>query len=65
MHSDEGVLGIEVPYLVYTLQPDTPYDWNYTTVPQTGLNGRVTGYSRGRVLGGCSSISRCRCVSCS
>lgn len=60
MHSDEGVLGIEVPYLGYTLQPDTVYDWNYTTAPQTGLNGRSIVYSRGRVLGGSSSISKCR-----
>ncbi|KXN84306.1 Oxygen-dependent choline dehydrogenase [Leucoagaricus sp. SymC.cos] len=30
-------------------------DWNFTTVPQTGLNGRSLYYSRAKVLGGCSS----------
>ncbi|TBU54878.1 aryl-alcohol-oxidase from pleurotus Eryingii [Dichomitus squalens] len=55
--SDEGVLPIEVPYLAYELQPNTTHDWNYTTTPQTGLDGRAVIYSRGRVLGGSSSIN--------
>ncbi len=55
--SDEGILAIEVPYLASQLQPNTPYDWNYTTAPQHGLNGRVVSYARGHVLGGSSSIS--------
>nr|VWO99076.1 Zn(2)-C6 fungal-type domain-containing protein [Ganoderma boninense] len=55
--NDEGILEIEVPYLGYTLQPDTAYDWNYTTTPQKGLDDRVILYSRGRVLGGSSSIN--------
>jgi choline dehydrogenase len=32
-------------------------DWGYQTVPQSGLGGRVMAYSRGRVLGGSSSIN--------
>ncbi|RDX45571.1 alcohol oxidase [Lentinus brumalis] len=55
--SDEGVLAIEVPFLASQLQPNTPYDWNYTTTPQQALNGRVVSYARGHVLGGSSSIN--------
>ena len=55
--SDEGVVGIQVPLLATKLQPNTLYDWNYTTTPQAGLDGRDVVYPRGRVLGGSSSIS--------
>ncbi|KAJ2920934.1 hypothetical protein H1R20_g16161, partial [Candolleomyces eurysporus] len=48
---DRGVLNIEVPYFALRLM-GSPYDWNYTTVPQPGLNGRTLPYPRGRVLGG-------------
>ncbi|KAF9440763.1 GMC oxidoreductase [Macrolepiota fuliginosa MF-IS2] len=30
-------------------------DWNYTTTPQVHVNGKVTPYLRGLMLGGCSS----------
>jgi choline dehydrogenase-like flavoprotein len=33
------------------------FDWNYTTIAQTGLNNRTIPYPRGFVLGGSSSIS--------
>lgn len=33
------------------------YDWNLTTVPQTGANGRIITHNRGRVLGGTSAIN--------
>jgi len=32
-------------------------DWGYKTVPQQGLGGRELRYTRGRILGGCSSIN--------
>ncbi|KAF7357745.1 Aryl-alcohol oxidase [Mycena venus] len=32
-------------------------DWNYTTTPQRGLNGRSIAYNRGFVLGGSSSVN--------
>ncbi len=32
-------------------------DWCYSTAPDPGLNGRVLGYPRGRVLGGSSAIN--------
>ncbi|UKZ81648.1 hypothetical protein TrVFT333_009420 [Trichoderma virens FT-333] len=35
----------------------TIYDWNFTTVPQTALNGRVLGANRGKVLGGSSALN--------
>lgn len=38
---------------------NTNVDWNYTTVPQGGLNGRRLGYPLGRMMGGSSSFSQC------
>ncbi|KAJ7684156.1 GMC oxidoreductase-domain-containing protein [Mycena polygramma] len=44
--SNEGVIDSEVPFLTNgILFPDNPYSWNYTTTPQTGLNGRVVPFS--------------------
>ncbi|KAJ3563653.1 hypothetical protein NP233_g8801 [Leucocoprinus birnbaumii] len=34
---------------------NTRMDWNFTTVPQTGLNNRAVNYPRAKILGGCSS----------
>jgi len=45
------------PLLGPTLEPNTMYDWNYTTVNQTGFNGRAVPLARGRILGGSSSVS--------
>ena len=47
---------IRVPALVDTLM-DSPVDWGYRTVPQTELLGRKIFLSRGRCLGGTSSIN--------
>nr|ALS87662.1 extracellular aryl-alcohol oxidase-1 [synthetic construct] len=55
--SDQGVLGVQVPFLAPTNLPNSSVTWNYTTVPQTSLNNRVLAYSRGRVLGGSTSIN--------
>lgn len=46
---------IPVGYLYCIGNPRT--DWCFQTQPDPGLNGRVLGYPRGRVLGGCSSIN--------
>lgn len=35
----------------------TIYDWNFTTVPQPGANGRVIAQNRGKVLGGSSALN--------
>ncbi|KAJ6575612.1 alcohol oxidase [Mycena vulgaris] len=55
--SNAGVLDIIVPFLASVATPNTAQDWNYTTTPQAGLNGRVLPYPRGFVLGGTSSIN--------
>ncbi|KAI4257434.1 MAG: hypothetical protein L6R42_005669, partial [Xanthoria sp. 1 TBL-2021] len=36
---------------------DTEYDWQFTTVPQPGLNGRTVPWARGKVLGGSSALN--------
>ncbi|KAF5351272.1 hypothetical protein D9756_008220 [Leucocoprinus leucothites] len=36
---------------------NTLYDWNYTTIPQRGLNNRSLTLRRGHILGGSSSIN--------
>ncbi|KAJ2989731.1 hypothetical protein NUW54_g8689 [Trametes sanguinea] len=45
------------PALAPYLQPTSPFDWNYTMVPQPGLDGRAFPFSRGKVLGGCTTTS--------
>ncbi|KAJ6535948.1 pyranose dehydrogenase [Mycena vulgaris] len=54
--SNEGVLDSEVPFFLGNLlQQPSIYEWNYTTTPQPGLNGRSLPYERSRILGGCSA----------
>lgn len=36
---------------------DPKYDWDFRTVPQAGLNGRVIQQTRGRMIGGSSAIN--------
>ncbi|KAF9258144.1 alcohol oxidase [Marasmius fiardii PR-910] len=55
--SDKDVLDIQVPFFCTRASPRTPYDWNFTTVPQPQLNGRVIDYNRGHVLGGSSCLN--------
>lgn len=33
------------------------YDWGLKTVPQTSMNDRVVPFTRGKLLGGCSSVN--------
>ncbi|TFK31625.1 pyranose dehydrogenase [Crucibulum laeve] len=54
--SNEGVLSSIVPGLALQLAA-SPYDWNFTTTPQKGLNGRTVSLPRGYILGGSSSIN--------
>lgn len=73
IRSNVDVIGSIVPFFC---SRTVPYDWNYTTVPQPGLNGQIVTYprkvvekntldfllkfgacSRGRILGGSSSIN--------
>jgi choline dehydrogenase len=46
-----------VPIGVRYLQNNPRADWAYKSEPEPGLNNRVIGVPRGRVLGGCSSIN--------
>lgn len=38
-------------------EPKNAENWGYTTMQQSGLNGRAIDIARGKVLGGCSSIN--------
>jgi choline dehydrogenase-like flavoprotein len=58
LFSNEGVLDSIVPFFCDQVVPFTPWDWNYTTTPQQGLNGRSVVYPRGHLLGGTSSVSQ-------
>ncbi|KAJ7243026.1 hypothetical protein C8J57DRAFT_1525921 [Mycena rebaudengoi] len=54
--SNEGVIDSTVPAFVGNLfATHNLYEWNYTTTPQAGLNGRVIDCPRARILGGCSA----------
>lgn len=56
-NTQEGSDVIQVPFFAGDATPGTKFDWNYTTVPQSGLGGRSVLFPRGRVLGGSSSVS--------
>ncbi|KAF9002542.1 pyranose dehydrogenase [Cyathus striatus] len=51
-----GVLNSEVPSFAPFLL-NTPFDWNFTTIPQPELNGRSAPFPRGHILGGSSAIN--------
>ncbi|KAG2009554.1 aryl-alcohol oxidase [Coprinopsis cinerea AmutBmut pab1-1] len=53
--NNEGVLPIQIP--AYQGRINSTYNWNYVSVPQTGLNNKRVMYSRGHVLGGTTSIN--------
>jgi len=55
--SNEGVLDSIIPFFVGNLLGSNPFNWNFSTTPQTGLGGRVLPYPRGHILGGSSSLS--------
>ncbi|ESK86158.1 aryl-alcohol oxidase [Moniliophthora roreri MCA 2997] len=53
--SNEGALQTQVPFFAVPTNP--VYDFNYTTTPQAGLEGRSIGFPRGFILGGSSSVN--------
>ncbi|KAJ7924329.1 aryl alcohol oxidase [Mycena leptocephala] len=55
--SNIDVLDSIIPMFPALLNPNTPYDWNYTTTPQVGFNGRSIDYPRGHLLGGSTSVN--------
>src|SRR4051794_23590403 len=52
----DDVLEVQVPAALYKVWR-TRRDWNYTTEPQPGLDGRTLFWPRGKLLGGSSSIN--------
>ena len=48
---------IKVPLFVAHVLNDQKLIWNYMTEPQVHLNGQSQRWTRGRVIGGCSSIN--------
>ncbi len=54
-NDDHFWIDIPVGYLFTVGNPKT--DWCYKIEADPGLNGRTINYSRGKVLGGCSSIN--------
>ncbi|EPQ58624.1 alcohol oxidase [Gloeophyllum trabeum ATCC 11539] len=54
--ADYKNLNIEVPWFA-ALLANSRFDWNYTTVPQPGLNNRSLPFQRGRVLGGSTAVN--------
>jgi len=56
---NEGSSTLSCLFNLFTRGPSA-IDWNYTCVSQKGLNNRAMSYSRGFVLGGCTSISEQR-----
>ncbi|KAI0642213.1 alcohol oxidase [Trametes meyenii] len=53
----KGVVEIDMPLLAPYLLPSSPFDRNYTTIPQPGLDNRNITYNRGKVLGGSSKLN--------
>ncbi|KAF7303842.1 GMC oxidoreductase [Mycena indigotica] len=54
--SNRGIFNDMVPFAPFVadmLQPQ--FEWNYTTIPQPGLNGRILSYLQACILGGGSS----------
>ncbi|KAJ7112070.1 alcohol oxidase [Mycena crocata] len=53
--TNEGVLTSEVPGLLGQLLGDASLDWNYTSIPMAGVNGRTIFFPRAFFMGGCSA----------
>ncbi|EIM83276.1 aryl-alcohol-oxidase from pleurotus Eryingii [Stereum hirsutum FP-91666 SS1] len=53
----DDIEDVAIPFLSETLTPNQPWDWNYVTTPQPGLNGRSIDYPRGKLLGGSSCVN--------
>ena len=50
-------INIQVPLMVANVLNSTRWTWPYETEPQVHLNGKPQKWSRGRVIGGSSSIN--------
>ncbi|KAH8818719.1 hypothetical protein DL96DRAFT_1621787 [Flagelloscypha sp. PMI_526] len=47
----------QIPLFCTHLTPHTRYDWNYSSIPQTGLDGRVVPFPTGIGLGGSTNVN--------
>ncbi|KAJ7176455.1 aryl-alcohol oxidase [Mycena filopes] len=52
---NENVTNSIVPFSINGLLQPSIYEWNYTSIPQPGLNGRSVDVPRAHMLGGCTS----------
>lgn len=48
---------VSTPLISRRMFNDPKYDWNFRTIPQVGLSGRVIEQTRGRMIGGSSAIN--------
>jgi len=48
---------VQTPGLAVQLQGDSAYDWQYASMPESGLNGRSAKQPRGKLVGGTSAIN--------
>lgn len=48
---------VSTPLPSHRMFQDPKYDWNFRTIPQVGLDGRVIEQTRGRMIGGSSAIN--------
>ncbi|KAJ7143681.1 aryl-alcohol-oxidase from pleurotus Eryingii [Mycena epipterygia] len=55
--NDAGIEELMIPFTAPSILGNISLLWDYTTVPQDGLNGRIIPLQRGKVLGGSSSIN--------
>ncbi|KAH9475796.1 Pyranose dehydrogenase 1 [Psilocybe cubensis] len=55
--SNIGATDTIIPSFCVRASPNTPFDWNFTTINQPGLGGRSISYPRGHILGGSSSTN--------
>ncbi|PBK82247.1 alcohol oxidase [Armillaria gallica] len=53
--STADILTLQIPFFCFAQPP--LLNWNFTTIPQPGLNNREFAYYRGFGLGGCSAIN--------
>ncbi|RUZ77961.1 glucose-methanol-choline oxidoreductase [Mesorhizobium sp. M7A.F.Ca.US.006.01.1.1] len=53
----DNSINIKVPLMVVNLLKDPNFTWPFVTEPQAALKGRTQLWTRGRVLGGSSSIN--------
>jgi choline dehydrogenase len=53
----DSSINIHIPLMVVNLLRDPKHTWPFVTEPQAALNGRRQLWTRGRVLGGSSSIN--------